>query len=218
MRASAASPRRNRVTPTGEIEALALRGAWTGNRGILHSDDGEIVRSHAHPHWLTCTLQLQGSPPQAVAAPPSHLAVLPRRGGRPLPPGTGPAPSVAARATTPTGQPGLTDSANRRPRPRRSTGGCTPSGSCAGRIGADPRRRLARAPDGAFVADRRRRPPGDRARRVPRDLDASRATTQAPAATRARYRRRSTPPASVAILRAGYPVQIDAGAWAAAHG
>ena len=27
---------RNRVTPTGEIEAFALRGAWTGNRGILH--------------------------------------------------------------------------------------------------------------------------------------------------------------------------------------
>jgi hypothetical protein len=54
------SPRRNRVTPTGDIEALALRGAWTGNRGILHSEDGEIVRFHAHAHWLTCTLNYQG--------------------------------------------------------------------------------------------------------------------------------------------------------------
>jgi hypothetical protein len=48
------------VTPTGAIEALALRGAWTGNRGILHSDDGEIVRFHAHAHWLTCTLRYKG--------------------------------------------------------------------------------------------------------------------------------------------------------------
>jgi hypothetical protein len=55
-----ASPRRNRVTPTGDIEALALRGAWTGNRGILHSDSGEIVRPHSHSHWLTCTLQYKG--------------------------------------------------------------------------------------------------------------------------------------------------------------
>ena len=31
-----ASPERNRVTPTGDIVAIPLRGAWTGNRGILH--------------------------------------------------------------------------------------------------------------------------------------------------------------------------------------
>lgn len=59
-RASVASPRRNRVTPSGDIEALALRGAWTGNRGILHSDGGEIVRFHAHSHWLTCRLRFRG--------------------------------------------------------------------------------------------------------------------------------------------------------------
>src|SRR5438132_460074 len=40
------SPARNRVTPTGDIEAIPLRGAWTGNRGILHSGR-EIVRFHA---------------------------------------------------------------------------------------------------------------------------------------------------------------------------
>ena len=27
-------PARNRVTPLGEIEAIRLRGVWTGNRGI----------------------------------------------------------------------------------------------------------------------------------------------------------------------------------------
>ena len=31
------APERNRVTPTGDIVAIPLRGAWTGNRGILHS-------------------------------------------------------------------------------------------------------------------------------------------------------------------------------------
>jgi transposase len=31
------TPARNRVTPMGEIEAIPLRGAWTGNRGILHA-------------------------------------------------------------------------------------------------------------------------------------------------------------------------------------
>jgi hypothetical protein len=29
-------PARNRVTPLGDIDAIPLRGAWTGNRGILH--------------------------------------------------------------------------------------------------------------------------------------------------------------------------------------
>ncbi|SEP02747.1 hypothetical protein [Amycolatopsis saalfeldensis] len=50
---------RNRVTPTGEIEAFALRGAWTGNRGILHSGR-EIVRFHASDLWITCALEFRG--------------------------------------------------------------------------------------------------------------------------------------------------------------
>ena len=37
------SPYRNRVTPDGEVVAIALRGAWTGNRGIIHAGE-EIVR------------------------------------------------------------------------------------------------------------------------------------------------------------------------------
>lgn len=52
-------PARNRVTPFGDIEALALRGAWTGNRGNLHSG-GEIVRFHASDLWITCALQFRG--------------------------------------------------------------------------------------------------------------------------------------------------------------
>jgi hypothetical protein len=50
------SPDRNRVTPEGEIVAIPLRGAWTGNRGIIHRG-AEIVRFHANEHWLTCALR-----------------------------------------------------------------------------------------------------------------------------------------------------------------
>jgi hypothetical protein len=52
-------PSRNRVTPTGDIAAFPLRGAWTGNRGILHSGR-EIVRFHAGDLWITCALRFRG--------------------------------------------------------------------------------------------------------------------------------------------------------------
>lgn len=53
------TPSRNRVTPLGDIEAIPLRGAWTGNRGILHRDR-EIVRFHASDLWITCALEFRG--------------------------------------------------------------------------------------------------------------------------------------------------------------
>ncbi len=53
------TPARNRVTPMGEIEAFPLRGAWTGNRGILHRGR-EIVRLHASDLWITCALEFSG--------------------------------------------------------------------------------------------------------------------------------------------------------------
>jgi hypothetical protein len=52
-------PARNRVTPTGEIVAAEWRGAWTGNRGILHRGH-EIVRFHASDLWITCVLEFRG--------------------------------------------------------------------------------------------------------------------------------------------------------------
>jgi hypothetical protein len=54
-----AMPARNRVTPMGDIVAIPLRGAWTGNRGTLHSG-GEIVRFHASDLWIICALQFRG--------------------------------------------------------------------------------------------------------------------------------------------------------------
>jgi len=53
------APARNRVTPTGDIVAIPLRGAWTGNRGILHRGR-EIVRFHAGDLWITCALEFRG--------------------------------------------------------------------------------------------------------------------------------------------------------------
>ena len=53
------TPARNRVTPLGDVEAIPLRGAWTGNRGILYSGH-EIVRFHASDLWITCVLEFRG--------------------------------------------------------------------------------------------------------------------------------------------------------------
>ena len=52
-------PARNRVTPTGDIVAIRLRGAWCGNRGILHRGR-EIVRFHGGDLWITCALEFNG--------------------------------------------------------------------------------------------------------------------------------------------------------------
>jgi hypothetical protein len=52
-------PRRNRVTPNGDIVPIPLRGAWTGNRGCLHRGY-EIVRPWASHHWLVCALEFKG--------------------------------------------------------------------------------------------------------------------------------------------------------------
>ena len=43
----------------GDVVAIALRGAWTGNRGIIHSGT-EIVRFHSSDLWITCALEFRG--------------------------------------------------------------------------------------------------------------------------------------------------------------
>ncbi|MEO7236062.1 MAG: hypothetical protein ABIW80_11900 [Lapillicoccus sp.] len=71
-------PRQNRVTPTGDIVAIPLRGAWMGNRGILHDEvsgpRGEVVRRHAGALWITCTLSFRGW--RAAQWAPHHYTVL----------------------------------------------------------------------------------------------------------------------------------------------
>jgi hypothetical protein len=51
-------PDRNRVTPLGEIEAFPLRGAFTGNRGRVH-EGHEITRFHAGDLWIICALRFK---------------------------------------------------------------------------------------------------------------------------------------------------------------
>ena len=50
----------NRVTPRGKLEAVRARGAWLGNRGILHNDRREIVALWRHKAWVTCKLEFKG--------------------------------------------------------------------------------------------------------------------------------------------------------------
>jgi hypothetical protein len=53
-------PRRNRVTPSGEIVAVLERGTLMGNRGILHDAEGRILRPWQVKRWLICVLQFRG--------------------------------------------------------------------------------------------------------------------------------------------------------------
>ena len=53
-------PLRNRVTPYGEIVAIAERGTLMGNRGLLHADDGSHRREWQVRRWIACQLEFKG--------------------------------------------------------------------------------------------------------------------------------------------------------------
>ena len=53
-------PRRNRVTPLGDLIAVPARGLVYGNRGCLHDDAGTIRRHHAGRRWIACRLRFRG--------------------------------------------------------------------------------------------------------------------------------------------------------------
>lgn len=50
-------PRRNRLTPFGDIEATPHRGNLMGNRGDLHAPDGTVCRTWMLRRWISCTLR-----------------------------------------------------------------------------------------------------------------------------------------------------------------
>ena len=52
-------PLQNRVDPYGRLRAVAARGAWMGNRGILHDEAKQIVASWRSPRWITCVLHFK---------------------------------------------------------------------------------------------------------------------------------------------------------------
>ena len=53
-------PLQNRVTPFGEIVALAGRGLVMGNRGILHDDERRVIRYSQVRRWLVCRTEFRG--------------------------------------------------------------------------------------------------------------------------------------------------------------
>ncbi len=53
-------PLQNRVDPYGHLNAVAERGAWMGNRGILHDEAGHIVAPWRLKRWITCVLSFRG--------------------------------------------------------------------------------------------------------------------------------------------------------------
>jgi hypothetical protein len=52
--------RRNRVDPWGDLHAVDARGLFTGNRGCLVDDHGELVHHHRGNHWITCVTSFGG--------------------------------------------------------------------------------------------------------------------------------------------------------------
>ena len=200
------TPARNRVTPMGDIVAISLRGAWTGNRGILH-EGREIVRFHASDLWITCALEFRGR--HDVQWRPHHFtwlffhdeAVSLAAGHRPCAECRRGAYN-AYRAAWAAGlgvDPPSAKEINRRLHGERIVRGTH-------------RRRLHQIPwpdlpDGAFVRLGEAKPAlvvGDALREWSHaGYGASRKRPRSGTAAVI------TPPASVAALRAGYPVQID---------
>lgn len=64
-------PLQNRVTPSGQLEAVSARGAWLGNRGILHDENKRIVAPWRHKAWVNCRLDFPGRH-RAVFSPNSY--------------------------------------------------------------------------------------------------------------------------------------------------
>ncbi|MDB4920057.1 hypothetical protein [Mucilaginibacter sp.] len=50
----------NRVDPFGKIIRTPERGAWLGNRGVLHNHQQEIIRPYKVKAWITCVLEFRG--------------------------------------------------------------------------------------------------------------------------------------------------------------
>ena len=55
-----AVPRRNRVTPYGELIEVADRGMFWGNRGALLDGRGQLARYSRGRGWVTCVLSYKG--------------------------------------------------------------------------------------------------------------------------------------------------------------
>jgi hypothetical protein len=53
-------PLQNRVDPFGELIRTTARGAWMGNRGLIHNEHQQIIRPFRLKAWITCRLEFKG--------------------------------------------------------------------------------------------------------------------------------------------------------------
>jgi len=67
-------PLQNRVTPFGDLVAMAARGTMMGNRGILHDAERRIRRRWAGRLWICCLLAWQDRRDPVMA--PGHYTRL----------------------------------------------------------------------------------------------------------------------------------------------
>lgn len=56
----------NRVDPWGNIIKTSARGAWLGNRGVIHDEHKTIQRSFRLKAWITCVLEFKGRKRQVM--------------------------------------------------------------------------------------------------------------------------------------------------------
>lgn len=59
-------PLQNRVTPFGDVVAVAERGLLMGNRGILHDEARRIVRPWQVQRWIACRTSFRGRQRQVM--------------------------------------------------------------------------------------------------------------------------------------------------------
>jgi hypothetical protein len=60
-------PLQNRINPMGELEAIKSRGAFLGNRGIIHNEQKKIISSFKIKGWVTCRLEFKGRKRELMA-------------------------------------------------------------------------------------------------------------------------------------------------------
>ncbi|QDZ14043.1 hypothetical protein [Humibacter ginsenosidimutans] len=207
-------PERNRVTPLGDIVAIPLRGAWTGNRGRLH-DGHDIVRFHSGTLWIVCGLEFRGRwQPQWQ---PHHYTFLFFR-DEAVAFAAGHRPCAECRHASYTAYVDAWASAAGAARPSANA---VNSRLHAERLYAGTHRRRLHevawreVPDGAFVLSETAPALvlGDAL--VPWTATGYGEASVRPHSGRALM---ITPPSTAAVLREGYPVQIDAAARTAAGG
>ena len=132
------------------------RGTMMGNRGVLHDDEGRIRRPWQVRRWILCLLEFRGRH-RAVMAPDRYTELFFLDEATGLAAGHRPcaecrrARFLAFRDAWASGNHGDHPQGDRSGR-RRSTTGCTPSGSARIARSGPSRASLDELPDGVFVA------------------------------------------------------------------